>query len=126
MEFFCCDIKYFSKGGILLSIAPALTMSAKSVDISEVIKESDQLLDNNQIKEAFELLSAHKDVDNPNIQWRFARICYRYGKYVVQDQNQAKEISQLGLVHADRAVSLDPNCYAAYRVSITLPSKVWL
>lgn len=103
--------------GLLLGFAPGLAMSAKPKDLTEVIKQSDQLVESNQIKEAFDLLSAHKDAENVEIQWRLARVCYRLGKYHTEDQSRAKELSQIGIAHADRAIQLDQTSYAAFRVN---------
>ena len=83
----------------------------------DIIKQADDLMAQNKIKEAYDILNAHKDTENPEIQWRFARICYRQGKYHTPDKTEAQSLANMGLEYATKAIALNDKCYYAYRVS---------
>lgn len=85
-------------------------------DVADVIRQADMFLEENKIREAFDLLQTKKDVEHVGIQWRLARICYRLGKYHTSDKAHSKELADIGLAHADKAIALDANNFPAYRV----------
>lgn len=93
-------------------------MSAKPENLTDVIKEFDILLKGKGLtQEAFDLIDPYKDVENAEIQWRYSDACQRLGKYHTKDKKRAKELSRIGLKHADKAVQIDPTCCKAYFVS---------
>lgn len=90
---------------------------AESKSDDDIIKQADDLMAQNKIKEAYDVLNAHKDTENPEILWRFARICYRQGKYHTPDTKEAQSLANMGLEYASKAIALNDKCYFAYRVS---------
>jgi tetratricopeptide (TPR) repeat protein len=100
------------KGLLVLAVTtPVITMA----DLSDIAKQADEYLDKNDLKAAYDLLNQYKDKEDTSIQWKFARICYRYGKYHPEGQAKGKDMAEIGMTHADRAIALDPNCHQAYR-----------
>lgn len=106
--------------GLLLAASPVVAVNHNKMasNPDEVIKQADDLLAQNKIQEAYDLLSAHKDAENAEIQWRFARICYRLGKYHTPDKTKAQALANTGLDHASKAIALNDKSYYAYRVSL--------
>lgn len=83
-------------------------------EMDSAISESDRLCQQNKLKEAYEVLFSHKDVDDVNLQWRFARLCYRMGK--MSDSKNPKEFAEMAMKHIDKAVALDSNSFNSQKV----------
>lgn len=90
--------------------------------MDSAISEADRLCQQNKLKEAYELLLVHKDIDDVNIQWRFARLCYRMGK--MEGTKNSKEFAEMAMKHIDKAVALDTNSFNSQKVCFQLQIEV--
>ena len=92
-------------------------MAAKTTAANvAILQNADELYSSNKMEELYELLSKHKDSSDVEIRWRLARVCYKLGKYYTQDKQRAKDLAQEGLAHAEKAMELDSNHFAGYKV----------
>lgn len=93
------------------------TPGADPSDVTEVVTESDKLYDAGKIQEAYDFLLSKGDIQDSEVQWRIARVCYDMAKFYTNgDTTRSKELSQLGLTHANKSVALDDKNYLAYEV----------
>ena len=96
-----------------------MSESAKpsEVNIPEIIAKVDDMHENNKMREAYEFLLPYKDIEDAEIQWRFARICYQVGKHYEPDKTKAEALAMEGLEHVDKGLEIDENMFACYKVS---------
>ena len=83
--------------------------------MEDIIKQMEELYGKNKLKEAYEFLLPHKDVEDVNVQWKFARLCYRMGK--MEGSSNPKQFAETAMKHIDKAVAMDPNSFDAQKVS---------
>ena len=84
--------------------------------MEDTLKQVDDLYLQNKMKEAYDLLVPHQNVENVDVQWKFARLCYRMGK--MEGSANAKKFADDAMQHIDRAVAIDSECFNAQKVSI--------
>lgn len=91
---------------------------AKEVNVDEVIKKADDLYSKDDLKNAYQYLREYKDVENVDLQWRIARLCYHVSKYYTDNKTTAKEIAEEGLAAAEQAIKIDPKSAFGYKVPL--------
>ena len=101
------------------SVVPlVMAKRASGVNVQEIIEKADQLYHDNKVREAYEYLHQYKDVDNADVQWRLARLCYHMSNYYSDNHFQTKQFAQEGLGYAERSIQLDRNNHRALRVGL--------
>lgn len=89
--------------------------AAEDYKMEDILKQMEAMYAKNQLKEAYEFLLPHKDVEDANVQWKFARLCYRMGK--MENSSNPKNFAEIAMKHIDKAVAMDPNSFHAQKVS---------
>ncbi|XP_014679415.1 PREDICTED: regulator of microtubule dynamics protein 1-like isoform X5 [Priapulus caudatus] len=90
----------------------------KKVD-DEIVEMADNLYDHHEVDKLYEFLSQYKDSKNDEIQWRLARAASDKSKKET-DETKKKELTYEGLHHAEIAVKLNENNFAAHKKAIAL------
>ncbi|XP_014679394.1 PREDICTED: regulator of microtubule dynamics protein 1-like isoform X2 [Priapulus caudatus] len=85
----------------------------KKVD-DEIVEMADNLYDHHEVDKLYEFLSQYKDSKNDEIQWRLARAASDKSKKET-DETKKKELTYEGLHHAEIAVKLNENNFAAHK-----------
>ena len=93
------------------------SVKPSEVNIPEIIAKADDMHENNKMREAYEFLLPYKDIEDAEIQWRFARICYQVGKHYEPDKTKAEALTMEALEHVDKGIKIDENMFACYKVS---------
>ena len=93
-----------------------MATEASGVNVKEVIERADQLYHDNKLRQAYDYLNQYKDIDDCDVQWRLARLCYHTGNYQAANEEEKKQFALQGLMHAERSISLDSSNYAAFQV----------
>ena len=97
-----------------------MATEASGVNVKEVTERADQLYRENKWRKAYEYLNQYKDIDDAGVQWRLARLCYLVSEHHADSQEEAKQIAQEGLIHAERSIQLDNSSPQAFRVRDSL------
>ena len=84
--------------------------------MDDIIKEMDQLYEQNKVREAYEFLLPHKDTEDFAVQWKFARLCYRMGR--MDGSHQPKQFGIEALEHINRAIALNQDSFDVHMVSV--------
>lgn len=84
--------------------------------ISDVIKEADNLYDENKFEALHDVLLPHKDSKEPEILWRLARAIFE--KCRSMEQKEKLNALEEALALVGEALRIDENCWAAHKVSL--------
>ena len=96
-------------------MAESTAKTSEKGSIEDILKDVEDLYERDKLKEAYERLLPHKDIENVAVQWKFARLCYRMGKE--KGTADPKQFSIEAMKHIDRAVAMNPDCFNAQKVS---------
>jgi tetratricopeptide (TPR) repeat protein len=73
--------------------------------VSEIVARADELYEANQMREGLSYLKQYAHLDEVEVLWRLARLCYKAGKYQTEVQEEKKRLAGEGWSYIERALA---------------------
>jgi tetratricopeptide (TPR) repeat protein len=74
--------------------------------VSEIVSRADELYDSNRMREGLTYVTQYAHLDEVEVLWRLARLCYKTGKYHTADKEESKRLAEQGWGYVERALAL--------------------